>query len=720
MFTSRWRSPVLLSLCSLVLLNAGIASAFSSKAMKNNDPDPASNNGPVVDPAPVVDPGPVASSLPPLVAAPADVVRIVSVNGAYDPNRANTLSVQPGDMVSLSADLLDSNNSYQAEGQPVEDFNWSADDSSSDVCSGQDQSDCLGNSNFQFTNYGVNFYVPYNIGQQITISVTSTLGNDGTDTITLVNASYQAAPAPVQVVTDPTQYPGNTFDPDSAVDAQGVWVTMDGIRYWSPYTYQTDSSEEWVPYRNGYWNWSDGYGYTWVSYDPWGWATDHYGVWRHHNTYGWLWRPFDDRHYEPEAVAWFDNDGNIGWYPYLNTWDEGYRQRDELGFDDGFWLGYDVRRNYGLAGYAYHPGFSVCGYPDFRNANIHDVLLYRGYGFDQRVIDVAGEGRFGRYPGEFNDYNSSRPYLEGRAGGALGEIQTTEIRSRGGAEIYRPEPAHPVPPVYGEVSRSFNPNNHTPIGTVYGVNNNGARAYPPSSNGRGLSNPPRITGPQGPTAMPPRAQHPLQPGQGNPITGHQPVSAPVNRPQPPQGGPVYHPQPVQPQPVRPQPVQPQPVRPQPVQPQPVRPQPVQPQPVRPQPVQPQPVRPQPVQPQPVRPQPVQPQPVRPQPVQPQPVRPQPVQPQPVRPQPVQPQPVRPQPVQPQPVRPQPVQPQPVRPQPVQPQPVRPQPVQPQPVRPQPVQPQPVRPQPQPQPQPRPQPQPQPGNGGGRPGPGPHR
>lgn len=103
------------------------------------------------------------------------------------------------------------------------------------------------------------------------------------------------------------QYPAPTFDPNIAVDGQGRWIIIDGVRYWSHYTYVVDQNDEWTPYQNGYWSWSEGYGYTWVSYDPWGWATEHYGVWRHHGVYDWMWLPFDDHHYEPSCVTFFDN-----------------------------------------------------------------------------------------------------------------------------------------------------------------------------------------------------------------------------------------------------------------------------------------------------------------------------------------------------------------------------------------------------------------------------
>ena len=46
---------------------------------------------------------------------------------------------------------------------------------------------------------------------------------------------------------------------------------------WVPYHVASD----WAPYRDGRWVWEDGYGWTWIGYEPWGWAPYHYGRWYH-------------------------------------------------------------------------------------------------------------------------------------------------------------------------------------------------------------------------------------------------------------------------------------------------------------------------------------------------------------------------------------------------------------------------------------------------------
>jgi hypothetical protein len=49
-------------------------------------------------------------------------------------------------------------------------------------------------------------------------------------------------------------------------------------------------SNDWAPYQAGRWMWQDPYGWTWVSYEPWGWAPYHYGRWVHVG-HRWCWVP---------------------------------------------------------------------------------------------------------------------------------------------------------------------------------------------------------------------------------------------------------------------------------------------------------------------------------------------------------------------------------------------------------------------------------------------
>lgn len=47
----------------------------------------------------------------------------------------------------------------------------------------------------------------------------------------------------------------------------------------------------WNPFMNGYWAFTPGFGYTWVSAYPWGWMPYRYGRWVYVNNRGWCWAP---------------------------------------------------------------------------------------------------------------------------------------------------------------------------------------------------------------------------------------------------------------------------------------------------------------------------------------------------------------------------------------------------------------------------------------------
>jgi hypothetical protein len=56
---------------------------------------------------------------------------------------------------------------------------------------------------------------------------------------------------------------------------------------WQP----NNVSMGWDPFSNGYWSYSPGFGYTWVSSYPWGWMPYRYGQWVFVNGRGWCWAP---------------------------------------------------------------------------------------------------------------------------------------------------------------------------------------------------------------------------------------------------------------------------------------------------------------------------------------------------------------------------------------------------------------------------------------------
>jgi hypothetical protein len=109
------------------------------------------------------------------------------------------------------------------------------------------------------------------------------------------------------------------------LDSYGTWNNVAPYgNVWTP----VGMGPGWAPYRNGRWVWEDFYGWTWVSYDPWGWAPYHYGRWFWDTGFGWCWYPglISARHYwSPALVGWFGfggpgigvgfGFGSLGWVP---------------------------------------------------------------------------------------------------------------------------------------------------------------------------------------------------------------------------------------------------------------------------------------------------------------------------------------------------------------------------------------------------------------------
>jgi hypothetical protein len=89
----------------------------------------------------------------------------------------------------------------------------------------------------------------------------------------------------------------------------GDWVHTPEYGWaWFP----RDVAPYWRPYSDGRWVQSD-YGWTWVSFEPFGWATYHYGRWVLDRRFGWLWIPGTE--WGPAWVAWQAGDGYVGWAP---------------------------------------------------------------------------------------------------------------------------------------------------------------------------------------------------------------------------------------------------------------------------------------------------------------------------------------------------------------------------------------------------------------------
>ncbi len=95
-----------------------------------------------------------------------------------------------------------------------------------------------------------------------------------------------------------------------ALSPYGVWVNHPTYgEVWYP----RNVSQDWRPYTDGYWAYTNDYGWLWVANEPWGWAPFHYGRWAWDDWYGWVWVP--GRVWAPAWVFWRSGGGYAAWSP---------------------------------------------------------------------------------------------------------------------------------------------------------------------------------------------------------------------------------------------------------------------------------------------------------------------------------------------------------------------------------------------------------------------
>jgi len=115
--------------------------------------------------------------------------------------------------------------------------------------------------------------------------------------------SFSAQPAQAQIQVSISI--GGFYD---ELEPYGRWVDCRYGDCWVP----GRVSRHWQPYSNGEWVYTD-YGWTWVSYDPWGDDPYHYGTWVYTDRYGWAWIP--GTVWAPAWVTWSYSDDYVGWAP---------------------------------------------------------------------------------------------------------------------------------------------------------------------------------------------------------------------------------------------------------------------------------------------------------------------------------------------------------------------------------------------------------------------
>jgi probable HAF family extracellular repeat protein len=89
---------------------------------------------------------------------------------------------------------------------------------------------------------------------------------------------------------------------------EGNWVEAGNYGY----CFRPRVSEDWRPYRDGHWVWTD-HGWYWDSNERFAWATYHYGRWVDIGGTGWCWIPGNQ--WAPAWVSWRESDEYVGWAP---------------------------------------------------------------------------------------------------------------------------------------------------------------------------------------------------------------------------------------------------------------------------------------------------------------------------------------------------------------------------------------------------------------------
>lgn len=228
--------------------------------------------------------------------------------------------------------------------------------------------------------------------------------NETRDRPATASKSYQYVP--------PGVYGAEDLDP------YGNWVNVPQYgTVWQP----TAVGPDWAPYQSGRWVWLDWYGWTWVSYDPWGWAPYHYGRWFNQPGYGWCWYPgvIGVRHYWSPALVGFVGFGgvgvgfgfsNVGWVPLAPYevlhpwWGRAYYGRP--GFGGGAVVNVNVVGTYRNAGV--RNGFTAVSGADFRAGRFQNLVRPSG---DQLRQASAVNGPIPVAPDRANLRFSDRPTI---------------------------------------------------------------------------------------------------------------------------------------------------------------------------------------------------------------------------------------------------------------------------------------------------------------------
>ncbi|MEA3207709.1 MAG: hypothetical protein QOE70_766 [Chthoniobacter sp.] len=151
----------------------------------------------------------------------------------------------------------------------------------------------------------------------------------------------------------------------------GEWIEVgDYGPCWRP----TGVDEDWAPYSDGYWTYTDA-GWTWLSYEDFGGIVYHYGRWVKIDDEGWCWVP--DYEWGPAWVSWRHSDDYVGWAPLPA---EARWERDR-GFSVVVDTQYDIAPSY----------YNFCHNYDFGAPVLRAVILRRTENviFINRTINIT-------------------------------------------------------------------------------------------------------------------------------------------------------------------------------------------------------------------------------------------------------------------------------------------------------------------------------------------
>ncbi|MEA2544121.1 MAG: hypothetical protein QOH35_5487 [Acidobacteriaceae bacterium] len=138
-----------------------------------------------------------------------------------------------------------------------------------------------------------------------------------------LTAAFVAVPeergnqAPIASVAQPQGQAENASEPtgenydvfyNGLSSDQGNWVEAGNYGY----CFRPRVSEDWRPYQDGHWVWTDR-GWYWDSNERFAWATYHYGRWADIDGAGWCWVPGNE--WAPAWVSWRQSDEDAGWAP---------------------------------------------------------------------------------------------------------------------------------------------------------------------------------------------------------------------------------------------------------------------------------------------------------------------------------------------------------------------------------------------------------------------